>query len=84
MSYKLTLSVDEDVVAEAKAYAKQAGSSVSAMVEGYLKGLRDRRRRVPNDEMPPVLKRLSGCLRPVETEAAQPLTDIVPEKYHRP
>lgn len=84
MSYKLTLSVDEDVVAEAKAYAKTAGSSVSAMVEGYLKGLKDRRKHPPKDEMPPVLKRLAGCLKPAETEAAQPLTDIVPEKYHRP
>lgn len=33
---KLTLSVDEDVVARAKAFAAQSGTSVSQLVERYL------------------------------------------------
>ncbi|MFK4985510.1 DUF6364 family protein, partial [Klebsiella pneumoniae] len=39
MSTKLTLSIDEKVVAEAKEYAKEAGKSVSQIVESYLKVL---------------------------------------------
>ncbi|MFX5530198.1 DUF6364 family protein, partial [Acinetobacter baumannii] len=39
MSTKLTLSIDEKVVAEAKEYAKEAGKSVSQIVESYLRVL---------------------------------------------
>jgi hypothetical protein len=33
---KLTLSVDDEVISSAKRYAKEHGTSVSEMVEGYL------------------------------------------------
>ena len=41
---KLTLSVDETVVERAKEFARRRGTSVSALVEGYLDALaRDRK-----------------------------------------
>lgn len=36
MKTKLTLTIDDDVIAAAKAYAKQSGKSLSALVESYL------------------------------------------------
>lgn len=61
---KLTLSVDERVVARAKVYARARGTSVSRLVETYLDLLarsptqaRERRQAAP-----PVLARLRGSL----------------------
>lgn len=59
---KLTLSVDEDVVARAKKLAEQRGTSVSALVERYL----DRLTTEPAGDQPPVLTRLRGVLRGVD------------------
>lgn len=58
---KLTLSVDEAVVARAKRYAKERGTSVSKMVESYLSA-------VGGDPQPihkntPVLHALRGILK---------------------
>ena len=37
MNTKLTLSIDKTVIAKAKKYAKQTGTSISELVENYLK-----------------------------------------------
>lgn len=39
MKKKLTLTIDESVIKQAKAYAKKQGRSLSAVVENYLKAL---------------------------------------------
>lgn len=39
MATKLTLSVDEDIIAKAKVFAKEKHTSLSKMVEDYLKTL---------------------------------------------
>ncbi|XWN37755.1 MAG: DUF6364 family protein [Balneola sp.] len=39
MKTKLTLSLDEDVIEQAKAYAKDQETSVSSLVENYLKAI---------------------------------------------
>ena len=46
MSVKLTLSIDENVVAEAKDYAKESGKSLSKLIEGYLRGLKNKKKTV--------------------------------------
>lgn len=57
---KLTLSVDESVVARAKRYAASHGTSVSRLVERYL----DLLSRPPAaKESTPILSRLRGVLR---------------------
>lgn len=60
---KLTLSVDEKVVARAKRFAAQRGTSVSRLVERYLE-IVSRPARV--DDAPPVLGRLRGALSGVD------------------
>lgn len=57
---KLTLSVDDTVVRLAKRYAKARGTSVSRLVEGFLRLLA----KPPEDrDLPPVTRRLRGSLK---------------------
>ena len=58
---KLTLSVDERVVARAKRYARARGTSISRLVEAYL----DVVEAAPAGRRttPPVLARLRGSLK---------------------
>lgn len=62
MSTKLTLLIDEAVVADAKAYARESGKSLSKIIEGYLRGLRKKQKKGVEDDLPPILKRLHGCV----------------------
>lgn len=58
---KLTLSVDDRVVARAKRYARARGASVSHLVETFLDAVSE-----PSSEtarVPPVLARLRGSLK---------------------
>ena len=58
---KLTLSVDQRVVARAKQYAKRQGLSVSEMVEAYLSAVAE----PPSlaERSAPVLRSLRGALK---------------------
>jgi hypothetical protein len=76
---KLTLSVDEGVVARAKRYAEQQGTSVSHLVETYLDALA-RPPRVQDDELPPSLRRLRGLLKGVEFDREEYI-DYLERKY---
>jgi len=57
---KLTLSVDPDVAARAKRYAKGRGTSVSRMVEAYLTSVIEPETR---EEKTPILDSLAGILK---------------------
>ena len=63
---KLTLSVDEKVVREAKRYAAAQGTSVSKLVERYLETLSQ-----PFDmaQTPPVLRMLRGAARGLSADS---------------
>ena len=62
---KLTLSIDDQVVQRAKQYAKERGTSVSALVEGYLDTVS---RPLKPVEDPPVLREIRGILRKGDRE----------------
>lgn len=55
---KLTLNVDAAVIARAKVYAEEHGSSVSELVERYLERITQRPEVVPT----PILARWLGAL----------------------
>lgn len=59
MSTKLTLTLDNDVIVNAKHYAKENGISLSKMVEHYFKGIS---KNIPStkEKIPPITKELSG------------------------
>lgn len=63
---KLTLSVDEQVVRDAKRYAAARGTSVSRLVERYL-GLLSKPPK--SEERTPVLRMLRGAARDVPADA---------------
>ena len=56
---KLTLSVDDAVIARAKRFAERRGTSVSDLVERYLDLVT---KAAPEVEPTPVLRRLRGIL----------------------
>jgi hypothetical protein len=57
---KLTLNVDAAVVEKAKSYAKEHGTSVSAMVETYLRSVVS---EGTSEKEPPILRAIRGSLR---------------------
>jgi len=57
MSKKLTLSVDEELIRFAHAYAEQTGISISKIFEQYLQKLRE---TTLNQNINPLLKALYG------------------------
>jgi hypothetical protein len=63
---KLTLSVDDQVVARAKRYAKRQGVSVSKMVEAYLAAVAEP--PSPDVRDAPVLRSLRGSLKKANLE----------------
>ena len=65
MTAKLTLSVDPRVIAAAKRYAAESGTSVSQLVEDYLAALTAGPVRAPES---PVLARLRGSMRDVDVD----------------
>jgi hypothetical protein len=62
---KLTLSVNPDVAARAKRYAKRQGTSVSRMVEAYLTSVMDPK---TSQERTPTLDSLAGILKKADIE----------------
>lgn len=65
---KLTLSVDDDVIRRAKSWAAREGTSVSQLVESFLREA-STAPETPGHGAPPVLQRLRGCLKGLDVEA---------------
>lgn len=63
MNAKLTLTIDKDVIKEAKNYAKEKGQSLSDLVQNYFKLLTKDERKVEASELSPRIKRLRGILK---------------------
>ena len=59
MSTKLTLTIKQDVISQAKKYAKDKGSSLSEMIENYLKALTSQEENT-NLDITPMMKSLKG------------------------
>ena len=76
---KLTLSVDEDVVAAAKRYAEQQGTSVSKLVQRYLDAVA-RPGKLSREDLPPITRRLSGVLKGVKFDREEYI-DYLDRKY---
>ncbi len=65
MATKLTLRIDEDLIARAKEYSKASGKSVSRLVADYLAAL-PRRQDASQARQTPVVTSLRGMLRGAE------------------
>ncbi|MCB0760348.1 MAG: hypothetical protein KDC12_02415 [Flavobacteriales bacterium] len=80
MDKKLTLSLNENVIEQAKMYARANDISLSKLIEMYLASL-TRKKKVAND-ITPLVKSLSGIIDdPKEAEDKNAYTNYLIEKY---
>ena len=63
MNTKLTLTIEKEVIEEAKGYAKEKGQSLSDLVENYLKLLTKEKRKIKSENLSPRVSRLRGILK---------------------
>jgi hypothetical protein len=81
MYSKLTLNIDQDVIENAKIYAKNNKRSVSKLVEEYLASISDKN-TILNKPLGPITKEIAGIIK-VEgnIDYKELLTDALLEKY---
>lgn len=85
MNTKLTLTIDKAVIEQAKAYANKQGSSLSSMIENYLKLVtRNEEKIVAKKELSPIVKSLIGSLKmPVDFDYKEEVKRMRDEKYQK-
>ena len=84
MNTKLTLSLDKEVIEQAKAYAKARGISLSRIVENFLKASMQRKETAEEveKELSPLIKSLSGVIPPLsDKEVKEEYMKHLEEKY---
>ena len=63
MNAKLTLTVDKSVIKRAKEYAESNGTSLSNLVENYLKSFSKKTIEHKKEEISPLIKSLKGSFK---------------------
>ncbi len=82
MNTKLTLTIQKDVIEEAKSYAKEKGQSLSDLVENYFKLITKDKRNVEENQLSPRVKRLRGILKVDKNfDYKRVLTEELSKKY---
>jgi Family of unknown function (DUF6364) len=80
MLAKLTLTIDHEVVENAKIYAKKNGRSLSSLIEGYLKALSQQEEEVT--DLSPRVKSLLGSVKvPADFNYKNALSDSINSKH---
>jgi hypothetical protein len=81
MSTKLTLTIEESVIENAKHYARQKGTSLSNMVENYLKIVANES-VCAEPELSPLVKSLKGTFKaPADFNYRSELSKGLSKKY---
>ncbi len=80
MTTKLTLTIDDSVIAIAKKYAKQNGKSLSDIVENYLMSLSSKGNTEENIS-PSILKLMGSIELPDNFDYKKELTKGLAKKY---
>ncbi len=62
MNTKLTLTIEKDIIEEAKIYARDKGQSLSDIVENYFKLLTKDNREINPTQLSPRVRRLRGII----------------------
>ncbi len=83
MSSKLTLSIREQVIEEAKKYARFHGKSLSSIVEEYLKSLTTEGSDKEYETLTDIVKELKGSVKTPKDFISykETLADALAEKY---
>lgn len=80
MTTKLTLTIDDSVIAIAKKYAKQKGKSLSDIVENYLMSLTSKENKTESIS-PKILKLMGAIELPGEYDYKKELAKGLLRKY---
>lgn len=82
MNTKLTLTIEKEIIEEAKEYAKEKGQSLSDLVENYFKLITKDKRKVKSKQLSPRVKRLRGILKvDKDFDYKKTLEDELSKKY---
>ncbi|MEQ9425642.1 MAG: DUF6364 family protein [Cyclobacteriaceae bacterium] len=80
MTTKLTLTIDDRVIDQAKKYAKKQNQSLSKLIENYLKLITQKEDE--DEELPPITKALAGSIKiPKDFDYKKELRKRLDEKY---
>lgn len=63
MNTKLTLTLEKEIIEQAKKYASQKGRSLSEMVENYFKYLTESKIKEEKDQLTKRVRKLKGILK---------------------
>lgn len=81
MNTKLTLTIEQSVIENAKKYAKEKERSLSDLIENYLKTL-TKDTAQSDIELTPIVKSLKGSFKaPKELDYKKDLANRLSEKY---
>ena len=82
MNIKLTLTIEQEVIKRAKAYAQDKNRSLSDIVENYLKVLTKEDKTEESRTLNPVVKSLKGSFKmPKDMDYKKELRNRLEEKY---
>jgi hemerythrin superfamily protein len=76
MNTKLTLTLEKEIIEQAKKYASDKGRSLSEMVENYFKYITESKNESEKDQLSPRIKKLRGVLK---TDTTLNYRDILDE-----
>jgi hypothetical protein len=81
MNAKLTLTIEQSIIENAKNYAKNTGHSLSNMIENYLKVL-TKTDVITEIDMTPIVKSLKGSFKaPANFDYKKELSKSLSRKY---
>jgi len=81
MFTKLTLSINKDIIEEAKKYARKRNTSLSNLIENFLVSVTNKG-KANEDEISPLVKSLSGVIKAdAKTTHKKQYGDFLANKY---
>ena len=82
MQTKLTLTIEQSIIKQAKLYAKDKGRSLSELIENYLKVVLEEKDE--SIKLSPSIKKLKGSvILPADFDYKKELTDIISERHNQ-
>ncbi|MFY7938223.1 MAG: DUF6364 family protein [Flavobacterium sp.] len=79
MNTKLTLNIDQNVIEEAKTYAKNNSVSLSKLIENYLFSLT--KKNNPTTKVSPLVENLTGVISLESDDYKKEYADYLAKKY---
>ena len=79
MNTKLTLNIDQDIIEEAKSYAKNNSVSLSKLIENYLQSLT--KKNAEESKVSPLVESLTGVISLENDDYKKEYSDYLSKKY---